>query len=55
MSIYKTSTVTATEFNEGYANLIKKGTPTITTNGIASGFSASNYFQLNKPFNPKST
>lgn len=55
MSIYKTSTVTATEFNEGYANLIKAGAPTITINGIASGFSASNYFQLNKPFNPKST
>ena len=55
MSIYKTSVVTATEFNEGYSNLIKVGSPTISDSGIASNFSASNYFQLNNPFNPKST
>lgn len=55
MSIYKTSIVTATEFNESYSNLIRKGSPIISDSGIASGFSASNYFQLNKPFNPKST
>ena len=36
----------------GYMKLTKVGEPTIDSNGVASGFSDSNYLNLNQPFNP---